>query len=160
MLAGTDGIKFVETHQEVVSKSHFLIELIRQVEMVQEILPQRHGQQTLEERCLTTALCANQRRHTFIAVQGVHLQPMGNGRTQPNGEKIHLLSTDARQTPEETSHMIVSVPFWQRLQEVLDGVEVRDFLRLYIFYYVRLRIALNDLLNLSTDDDAIERLRG
>ena len=33
MLAGTDGIQFIEVHQEIVRQRHLLIEFVRQVQM-------------------------------------------------------------------------------------------------------------------------------
>ena len=80
MLAGTDSVQFVKVHQQIVGQCHLLVELVRKVQMVEIILAQFDGQQAMEESGLATALRTNQRGHTFVAVQGVHLQPVGHSR--------------------------------------------------------------------------------
>ena len=69
--------------------------------MIEEIQAQFWRKQTLYESGLTTPLSTNQRGHTLVAVKRVHLKPMGHSRTQPDGEVVHLLRTEAWQTTEE-----------------------------------------------------------
>ena len=87
MLRGSDGLELVEVHNQVVRQRHFLVELVRQVQVVEIVLTQFWRQQAVEESGLATALCSDQRRHALIAVQRVHLQPMGHGRQYPGGEE-------------------------------------------------------------------------
>ena len=85
MLAGTDGIQLIEVHNEVVRQGHLLVELVREVQMVQEIHTQFWRQQTGHKGGLSTALSTNQRRHTLIAMKRVHLKPVGHSRADPDG---------------------------------------------------------------------------
>ena len=55
-------------------------------------------------------------------IQVTHLQPVGHSRTQPDGEKMMLLCREAGQSREETSHVVLSVPLWQTVEELADGV--------------------------------------
>ena len=95
--------------------------------MLQIILAQMRWQQPALEGGLATTLSADQRRHTFIAVKRVHLQPMGHCRAQPDGKIRRLLGADAGQSAKETSHMVLSVPLGQVVEVVADGV-VRAYL--------------------------------
>ena len=101
LLTGTDRLQLVEVHQQIVRQRHLLVELIRQVQMIEEIQAQVRRKQTLHEGRLTTTLRTNQRGHTLVAVKRVHLKPVGHSRAQPDGEVVHLLRAEAWQTTEE-----------------------------------------------------------
>ena len=45
LLTGTNGLQLVEVHQQVVGQSHLLVELVRQVKVIQVILAQMRRQQ-------------------------------------------------------------------------------------------------------------------
>ena len=78
VLTGRDGIQLIDVHQQVVGKGHLLIELVRQVQMIQIVRTQMWRQQAHKERCLATTLSANQRRHALITMNGVHLKPVSH----------------------------------------------------------------------------------
>ena len=79
--------------------------------MVEIILTQLRGQQSTHKGGLTTTLSAYKRRYTLIAVQHIHLQPMGHGRAEPDGEIVKLLRTDARYATKYPGDMVLSIPF-------------------------------------------------
>ena len=56
MLGGTHGIQLIEVHQQVVGQGHLLIELVREVQVVQIVLAKRQGKEATQEGGLTTAL--------------------------------------------------------------------------------------------------------
>ena len=129
--------------------------------MVQIILAQLRWQQAMEESGLAAALSANQRGHALVAMQGIHLQPVGHSRSQPRCEKSLLLRGDARQTAEELCDVVLTVPCWQTLHIVTDGIVGRHILRMHKLHNLRLRTALlADALLLGPADDAVERLLG
>ena len=97
--------------------------------MVKEILPQMRRQQALYEGGLTTTLCSYERGHTLVAMQRVHLQPVGHCRAQPDGEEGMLFGGDARQSGEELCHMVLSVPFGQTVEVLLNRVMVAYLFR-------------------------------
>ena len=158
MLAGADSLQFIEAYQEVVRQRHFLIELVREVQVVQEILAQMRRQQTLEEGGLSAALSSNERRHNLIAVQGVHLQPMGHTGTQPDAEKILLFCADTRQATEQLRYMVLSVPLGQVVEIIANGVIRANLFRMNKLHDIRLWIGtLADVLALGTKDNAVQR---
>ena len=159
VLTGTDGLKFVQIHQQVVRQGHLLIEFVRQVQMVQIVLAQVFRQQSFHESRLATTLRTNQRRHTLIAMQRVHLQPMGHSRTEPDTQIRQHFGADTRQATEYTCHMVLSVPLGKVGQKLPDGVECRDILGIDVRLDVRLRILpLTDVLAPGSQDDAVQRL--
>ena len=142
MLRGTDGIQLVEVHQQIVGQRHLLVELVREVQVVKIVLAQMLGQQAAQEGGLATALTAYERGHTLVAVQRVKLQPVGNGRAQPDSQIARLLGGDAGQTAEEVSHVVVAVPLGQVLQIVADGVVHGHRLRMEVELAERLGVTL------------------
>ena len=161
MLTGTYGVELIKVHKQVVGQRHLLVELVREVQVVQEILLQMLGQQATEERGLATTLRTNQRGHHLIAVQRVHLKPVGHHRAHPYKKVRELLGAEARNATEQLSHMVLSVPLGQVVQVVLDGVERRNVLRVDILLDIRLGVAsLADILTFGLHDDAVQRLQG
>ena len=159
MLTGTDGLQFVKTYQEVVRQRHLLVELVREVQVVQEILAQMRRQQTLEEGGLSAALSSNERRHNLIAVQGVHLQPMSHTGAQPDAEKILLFCADSRQATEQLRYMVLSVPLGQVVKVIANGVIRANLLRMNKLHNIRLWIGtFANILTLGTKDNAVQRL--
>ena len=77
--------------------------------MSQEIFAQMGWQQTTDKNRLTTTLLSDERGHALVAVQHIHLQPMGNGRAQPDGEIVLLFRTDAWQTADGTNIAFVII---------------------------------------------------
>ena len=125
--------------------------------MVQIVLTQAGRQQAAHEGGLAAALRANQRRYTLIAVQHIHLHPVGNSRSQPDGQIVQLLRADARQTAEDTGHVVLSVPLRQTFQECLHGIVFRHLFRLHIVGYLRLwATLLQHVLALGSDHDALQ----
>ena len=43
MLTGADSLEFVKVHQQIVGQRHFLIELVRQVQVVKIVLTKLKG---------------------------------------------------------------------------------------------------------------------
>ena len=127
LLRGTDGVELVEVYQQVVRQRHLLVELVREVQVVKIVLAQVVRQQAVEERGLTTALGTNERRYTLVAVQRVHLQPVGHSRTNPDGQERQVLRGESWQTAEELCHVVLSVPLRQLREVIGDGV-VRAYL--------------------------------
>ena len=56
MLRRPDRFEFIEVYQQIVRQRHLLIELIRQIEVIQIILTKLWRQQTMIEGGLTTSL--------------------------------------------------------------------------------------------------------
>ena len=156
LLRRTDGLEFVEVDEEVVGQRHLLVELVREVQMAEEVLSQMGRQEATHEDGLSTALLTNQRWHTLIAVQHVHLEPMGYGRAEPDGEIVQLLGTDTRDSAEETGHVVLSVPLGQAVEVVLNRIVLRHLLRSHPLGDLRLRTALlKNLLTLGTNHDTV-----
>ena len=125
--------------------------------MVQIVLSQSGRQQPHQEGGLAASLSTDERRHTFIAVDGVHLQPVGHNRPQPRGQIAHQLRVHPRQAVEESSHVVLAVPSRQVLQIVGDGVEGVNLIGVDILHDVRLwRAVLTESVTLCADDDSVE----
>ena len=58
VLTGTDCLQLVEVHQQVVGQCHLLVELVREVQVVEEVLSQMGWEQSGDEGCLTSSLCS------------------------------------------------------------------------------------------------------
>ncbi len=125
MLAGTDGFQLVEVHQQVIRQRHLLVELVREVEMIQIIAAKVRRQHPTHKRRLATTLRTDQGRHTLVSMQRVHLEPVGNRREEPSREERLLLAAHARQAAEETDDVVLSVPLGQVAEIILDGIEGR-----------------------------------
>ena len=161
MLGGTDGFKFIEVHDEIVCQCHLLVELVREVQVVEIILTHLRRKQPSHEGGLTTALGSDEGRHTLIAVKHVQLEPMGCHRTEPDGKEGMLFGTEAGQTAEQTGHMVLTVPLGQTVEEHLDGIEDRNLVGLKKLRDLRLRTALfQHMLPLGVDDNTVQRLLG
>ena len=161
MLTGADSLQLIQTYQQIVGQRHLLVKLVRQVQVVQEILAQMLGQQSFKEGGLAAALISNERRHYFVAVKSVHLKPMGHSRTEPDAKISQLLGSDSRQSFKEFRHMVLSVPLWQRVQVVANGVIRAYLFRINKLHDVTLRIMpLADILALGTMDNAVLGLLG
>ena len=94
-------------------------------------------------------------------MKGVHLKPVGHSRADPDGEKIQLLCTDARQTAEETGYMVLSVPLRQVAEIIADGIEGLNLIGLHHLHDVHLGTALlADPLTFGVDDDTVQCLLG
>ena len=124
-----------------------------------EVLTEMLGQQPCHEGCLSTSLCTNQRRHTLIAMNSVHLEPMRNSRAKPYGQEAMLFCADTRQSTEQLRHMIPSVPLGQAVKIFPDRVIDWNLFGVDQLHDLRLRTAfLNDSLALGSDDDAVQCL--
>ena len=95
LLAGTDGFELIEVHQQIVSQCHFFVKLVREIQMIHVVLSQVMRQQATQKSGLATTLTANQRGHTLVAVQGVHLSPVSHSRAEPDTQEIQLFTGDA-----------------------------------------------------------------
>ena len=111
MLSGTDSFELIEIHDEVVSERHLLVELVAKVQMVKIILSQLQRQQAAHKGGLSASLIAYKRRHTFVSVQHIHLQPVSYGRSEPDGEIVQLFRADTWDTAEDLCNVVLSVPF-------------------------------------------------
>ena len=161
MLTGADGIQLIEVHQQIVRQRHLLVELVREVQVVQIILTQCRWQQAMEEGGLAASLSANQRGYALIAVKRIHLQPVGHSRAQPGGEIALLLGGDAWQSAEQLADVILSVPAGQCVQIVADRIMYGYIFRVYKLQDFRLRTPfLAYLLLLGPADDAVQGLLG
>ena len=161
MLAGVDGIQFVEVHQKIVRQGHLLIELIRQVQVVEIILAQLRWQQAMKEGSFATTLSTNQCWYAFITMKGVHLEPVGHSRQQPRSQISLLLGGEAGQTTEHLADVVFAVPRRQLVQVVADRIMYGYILRMYELYDLRLRTAFfTHLFLLSPADNTIKRLLG
>ena len=98
MLAGADGFQLIQVHQQIVAQRHLLVELVREVQVIQVVLAQVLRQQSTQERRLATTLGTNQRGHALVAVVCVQLQPVGHRRAHPDGQEVQLLRADAWQS--------------------------------------------------------------
>ena len=124
--------------------------------MVQIILLQMLGQQAAQESGLSTTLTSNERRHYLIAMKRVHLQPMGHHSTKPGSQEGSLLCADAWNAREEVGHIVVSIPFGQRLQIVNNRIERLHLFRFHIQLDQVLGIALlQDTLTQHSQHDAV-----
>ena len=159
MLTGADGFELIEVHQQIVCQRHLLVELIREVQMVQKILTKLRRQHTHHKSGLSASLGANQRRHALIAVKRIHLQPMGYSSTQPDGQVVKMLCADTRKATEELCHMVLSIPCGQTIEEVLNRIELSHLLRVHKLHDFRFgRALLYHMFALGTDDDAVKGL--
>ena len=125
MLTGTDSLQFIEVDQEVVCQRHLLVKLVGEVHVVKEVLTQMRREQAHDKGGLATPLRTNQRGNALVAMQGVHLEPVGYHRAQPDNEETMLLRADAGQSAEETGNVVLSVPLGQMFQIVANGIEYR-----------------------------------
>ena len=91
--------------------------------MVQIVASQMWRQQAHEEGGLATSLRSNQRWHTFVAVNSVHLHPMGHSRAKPGGQIAQQFRIHTWQPLKQSCHMVLAVPSWQMLQVVGDRVK-------------------------------------
>ena len=92
-------------------------------------------------------------------MQRIHLQPVGHCRAQPDGEEGMLFGGDARQSGEELSHMVLSVPFGQTVEVLLNRVMVAYLFRVNQLLNLRLGITLfADVLTSGANHDTVQRL--
>ena len=127
--------------------------------MIHVVLSQPRWQEAAQEGRLPASLRPDEHGHALVAVQGVHLQPVGNSRAQPYGEERRLLRAHAWQPAEQLGHMVMAVPLGKTLQKLLHGVEQRHFLRAHVQLDVCLwGVSLAYILAHSTQDDAVQRL--
>lgn len=121
MLTGTDGIELIEVYQEIVRQRHLLIELVRKVEVVEVVLTQLERKESTHKSGLSAALRSDQSGHAFIAMERIHLQPMGHNGSNPGGQKAVMLCAEAWDSTEEISHMVLTIPLREMAQKVLSG---------------------------------------
>ena len=95
MLTRSYRIQLIQVHQQIVRQRHLLVELVRQVQVVEVVLPEMRRKDPCHERCLTAALGTDQRGHALVSVNRIHLQPVGHSRAQPGGQIAVLLAADA-----------------------------------------------------------------
>ena len=86
---------------------------------------------------------------------------MSHRRSQPDGEIVQLLGTEARNAAEHLGDVVLTIPFWQVLEKHLNRIVLRHLLRLHILRNLCLRTAfLQYVLALGTNHDTVQgRLR-
>ena len=128
--------------------------------MVEIVLTQVYRQQSTHESSLSATLSSNERRHTLVSMQHIHLQPVGNGRAQPDREIVQLLRGDARDTSKHLCNVVLSVPLRQTFKKHLRRIVLRHLFRPHILCYLRLRTALLQyVLALGTNHDTVKGCR-
>lgn len=93
----------------------------------------------------------------LVAVDGVHLQPMGHHGSVPDAAPIDLLGGDARDAAVEFGQTIGAVPFGQAVEPLLHGVEEGCCRRADVQVDDGAGIAVADSLATCQQDDAVER---
>lgn len=129
--------------------------------MIEIIGTQVRRKQTYGEGALAATLGADQDGNALVAMLCVHAQPMGYGRSDPDGTPRELFAADAWQTTEEVGHMVVSVPGREGTEEVAYGIVGWDGVRANVLLDVLLGglVATHSLL-LGMTDDGVHDLGG
>ena len=143
-----------------MSERHLGVKLIGKVDVVEEILSQIVRKQTIGKGTLATTLFADKHRSGFVAMKHIHLQPVGDSRTEPGGAPSQLFTCKSRNSAKEFSHMVLSIPFRQLLEIFPDRVKLRNLFRTYeLLNILSGRLLASHTQPLGMTDDGIESLR-
>ena len=152
--------KLIYVDIEIMSERHLGIKLIGKVDVVEEILSQMIRQQAIGEGTLAATLLADKHRSGFVAMKHIHLQPVGNSRTEPGGAPSQLFACQPRNSAKEFSHMVLTIPFRQVLEIFPDRVKLRNLFRTYeLLNILSGRLLASHTQPLGMTDDGIESLR-
>ena len=84
--------KLIYVDIEVVGEGHLGIKLVGEVDVVEEILTQMLWQEAVGKGALAAPLLTDVHRHYLIAVQCIHLEPVGHRRAKPDSTPRQLFS--------------------------------------------------------------------
>ena len=109
-----------------MSERHLGVKLIGKVDVVEEILSQIVRKQAISKGTLAATLFADKHRSGFVAMKHIHLQPVGDSRTEPGGAPSQLFACQPRNPAKEFSHMVLTIPFRQVLEIFPDRIKLRN----------------------------------
>ena len=79
LLARSHVGELVDVDIEVVCECHFCVKLVAEVDVVEEVHAESFGQESYGEGTLAATLLSDEYRHRLVAMEHVHLEPVGNG---------------------------------------------------------------------------------
>ena len=144
-----------------MSESHLKVETVGETDVIEEVGTQFWRKKPVTECTLAATLLTDEYRHTLVAMQCVHLQPMCHHRAKPDAEiSLHLVA-HSRQTIEEARHMVAAVPLANAVEIVGDRVVVTHSHRVEIFLddFARRTVASHAFLS-RLDYDSVQHLVG